>query len=171
MDRETANAAAQAWIEVCDDEQAALNRFAHLEEALCSLLPEGDVPWSVASVEGVPSVLAVAGRSLFTLSVRRGERSGAAPAEVQCRHVTVAPERTIVTVAESSESRARRRRWTFAFAGQAPLEIETTESVRGHFTRESAPSRDERLARALAAAAGWETPLAGRPGPSRTAPP
>lgn len=159
MDRQLASRIAQAWIDAGADEQAALNQFDSLEEALATLLPAGEPEWAIATVSGRPTVLAVDGRSLFSLSVVGGERSGPTPtATVRCHHVVIDPVRTSVSVSEQIEGRSRRRNWRFEFPKGPPLRVSTVEALRGLFTRKGDDNGVEGVMRALAAAAGWQVP-------------
>jgi hypothetical protein len=163
MDRQLASRIAQTWIDAGENEQAALNQFGSLEEALAALLPDGEPEWAIARVSGRPTVLAVDGRSLFSLSVVGGERSGPTPtATAWCHHVVVDPAHTSVSVAEQTEGRSRRRKWRFEFPKGPPLEVTTVEVLRGLFTREAHNDGVERVMRALATAAGWQVPEAVR---------
>ena len=159
MDRQLARRIAQAWIDAGADEQGALNQFGSLEEALTALLPAGEPEWAVAVVSGRPTVLAVDGRSFFSISVAGDERSSPTPtATVWCHHVAVDPAQTSVSVAEQTEGRSRRRKWRFEFLKGPPLEVTTVEALRGLFAREGDTEAIERVVRALAAAAGWQVP-------------
>ena len=166
MDHARADEITQAWIDASPDEQAALNRFSSLEDALVSLLHGGEVEWTVEDLGGRPTVLTLADGGLFTVSVEGGERSGAPPAEVRCRFAQAAVSIQGVELAERTEARTRHRSWTFHRAGAPPLELASAAPAAGHFGR-ARGERTERFARALAVAAGWALPAeteARRPG-------
>jgi hypothetical protein len=144
MERARAEEIAQAWIDASPDEQAALNRFAALEEALMTLAPASEEAWTVAELPGRGStVLVLADRAVLALSISGGERSGAPPAEVRCRYARVEQATLAVELAERSDGAGPR--FTFVGHGAPPLEL-------------SGSVRNERFARALAAAAGWWPP-------------
>lgn len=166
VDRARADEIAQAWIDASPGEQAALNRFAVLEDALVALAPDGEVEWTVESVTGRPTVLLLAEGGLLTLAIEGGERSGAPAAEVQSRFARAEGSIQAVELVERTEGRTRHRRWRFHRAGAPSLELSTTKPVGGHFGRAEG-ERTERFALALAAAAGWAVPAdaeARRPG-------
>jgi hypothetical protein len=144
MDRARAEEIAQAWIDASPDEQAALNRFAALEEALVALVPASEEAWTVAELPGRgATVLLLAGRALLAFSIAGGERSGAPPAEVRCRYARVEQATLAIELAERADGAGPR--FTFAGHGPPPLEL-------------SGSASSERFARALAAAAGWSPP-------------
>lgn len=166
MDRARADEIAQAWIDASPNEQAALNRFSDLEDALVSLLPDGEVAWTVEDLCARPTVLALVDEALFTVSVTGGERSGAPAAEVRCRFARATVSIQGVELAERTEARRSHRSWTFHRAGAPALELASTAPAAGHFGQ-ARGERTERFARALAVDAGWALPAeteARRPG-------
>ena len=128
---------------------------------LWHLLPEAELAAGVGS-EDSPSLIAVTGESLLTVTVKPGTDD--APATVCVHRQHLSPDQAIVRLEEQLLHKpaavVRHRSWTFLLTPDSdPLTITTVQKLHGGFPDEHQPPTSERLARVLANRLGYPIDL------------
>jgi hypothetical protein len=121
------------------------------------LLPGAEVAAGAGSEES-PSLIVIAGASLFTLTVAPGTDDE--PAVTTVLREPLIADQALVRLDEQISHRPaaiiRHRTWTFLLTpGRDPIMVETTQKLRGGFPDDREPSTAERLARVLAHRLGY----------------
>jgi len=126
---------------------------AHLERALPDFLTE-DWPSAAIRIGETPTIVALAGFALVEITVAEQ------PSAVHVATRPIVSERATLALTETMPPPGtfRLRRWRFDLGNGVEREWETRQRLVGGFQDELAASREEQLARMLAAAIGWTVP-------------
>jgi hypothetical protein len=170
MDRDDALALLTEWRKLVGTVAPSQNVEGHLWRALMTLLPDSGIAACI-TVGDVPVIVAVDGTTLLEVSVALEE----SPASVHVQTRGIDPRKASVSLSETVEDgnahhpisqSTRVRSWTFELAeGATKREWSTRQVVVGGFENDRAVSREERVARHLAAACGWTMPTVNATGP------
>jgi hypothetical protein len=170
MNQNDAMDVAQAWHGLHDDRGAAQDASAHLWRALISLLPEISTAGAI-TLEGTPTIIAVSTSSLFAVTLDIAEPSRAVSVRRRGVDLRVANATVRETLEETRDHPAvsslkRIRDWMFDPGdGGGTWSWTTRQVIVGGLKSDQDVPPEERLARHVAAALGWQMTTLEETGP------
>jgi hypothetical protein len=151
----------RGWRELHEGGQVSQEVEAHFWRALSAFLPDGCVAAAV-SLEGVPTIVGVAGPSILEVtgtSLPLTVTAHARGVNQALASVSLTERLEEVAVHPSVSGLARLRDWEFVLGeGGHSLAWSTRQVLTGGFPDERVVKPPERLARHVAGALGWEMP-------------
>jgi len=159
MRREDAVELANRWYEIAGSDPNP-SAYHAIQRAAQQLLPADGTAGGAAVVDGVPTVLGLAGGGLFLLHATPSDDGRSATTTV--KRLPVIAEGITVELTDGLAGKrdgrdALMRRWRFGWPDGTTVEFETCVRVHGW---NEGPDSAEVVARALATAIGWAIPAA-----------
>jgi hypothetical protein len=159
MNRAEAQELANHWNTVVRNDVNLRQAYPSLQRSLQNLVPDNPSSGGAALVDGVPTVLVLAGGALFLAHATVAEDGKSA--NVTAKRLPLAADRVIVELTDGlaggTESQpALLRHWKFSWPDGPSIEFDGVAHVYGGWGE--GPDAAERVARAVAEALGWELP-------------